>query len=393
MKKLDQAQPVFVVQGENSPRRSARYQEPRMGPIGMLKMHHAMAFGNDAVAVAQRRDSPIMAYVGHNGSGKTQAMMLDALPTLEGIEWHCEVPDHAHTKRGEYSGLRHVLSTVQITLPNGSPHPLYIPFDSWDRLTGFEHGDLLMDEMASVAHSRNSSALPQAIQTLMQQYRKVDIRVCWTAPDWMRSDKLVRETTLAVTLCSGSMGVRTGTNLWKSNRRFRYVTFDAATFDEFNAHQATSTASRSRPDVIVKQWFWASGHPVRQHFNTLQSVIMLGATSDAGICARCGGSRRRPECSCVDYIDRKEQRKAITGDKRRAGDRDQATPTFAESSGSGDTSENRDGVHAQKGARDPEHQLVAVGADVEHAHSHGWEGDDGNCTCVAPSDQTSSVIV
>lgn len=290
-----------VVDDGSTPRRMPLVKESRVGLIGWLKKHHSLAFGNKT-ATPERRQVPIMAYVGFNGSGKTQAMFLDTLDTLAGIEWDCDQQDHEHTKAGITHGVRHVLSTAAIYDSNGELHPLYIPFDSWDRLTGFAHGDLLMDEMTSVAHSRHSSSLPPQIETLLNQFRKLDITVRWTAPDWARADKLVRETTQAVTLCQGSMAVKQGTDLWRSNRRFRHLTFDAREFDEFTA------AKREKVAPMVKEWFWAEGHRVRETYDTKQSVLMLGVTSDAGICVRCAGTRRRPECSCDDYQDRKAQR-------------------------------------------------------------------------------------
>lgn len=311
---------VRVINDENRVRGDRRTKS-RMGPIEYLKMAWALIFAN-AAAVEERRSVPIMAYVGHNGHGKTQAMILDTLATLAGIEWDCTVADHAHTKAGITHGVRRVLSTVALTDPTtGEPHPLYDPFDSWEKLANFEHGDLLMDEMTGIAHSRHSSSLPPAMELLLNQFRKADITVRWTAPDWDRADKLVRETTQGVTLCTGTMGVRQGTALWKSNRRFRFETFDAKDFNEFNAN------TRDKLSHLTKQWFWAPDHPVRKHYDTLQSVIMLGHATDAGICVACGGSRRRPECSCADYQERVEARKASRPSRKRVPSTGDA-PTF-----------------------------------------------------------------
>lgn len=284
--------------------RGDRRMSRRMGPIEKMKMTFARVFGNDG-AVYERRDVPIMSYVGHNGHGKTQCMVLDTIPTLLGIEWDCKNPDHKHTQRGITHGVRRVLSTVKLLDPTtGEPHPLYDPFDSWDRLTDFEHGDLLMDEMTGIAHSRQSSTLPPAMQLLLNQFRKADIAVRWTAPDWDRADKLVRETTQGVTLCRGTMPVKQGTALWKSNRRFRFETFDAKDFNEFNAN------ARDKLTHLTKQWFWAPEHQVRDYYDTQQSVIMLAHATDSGICVGCGGTRRRHECSCADYQERVEARKS-----------------------------------------------------------------------------------
>ena len=304
MKHRAETQTVVVMSDADRPRRTpAMKPERRMGVIGYFKYRATLAYGNPN-GVSERRQVPIMAYVGFNGSGKTQCMILDTLPTLEGMEWDCDNPDHAHTREGQTHGVRHVLSTVQLYDENGDPHPLYIPFDSWDRLSGFEHGDLLMDEMTGVAHSRHSSSLPPKIELLMNQFRKADIAVRWTAPDWARADKLVRETTRGVTVCAGSMAVKDGTSLWPSNRRFRIRTFDAAEFDEFTYNKS----EKLKP--LIKDWFWAVGHRVREAYDTKQSVIMLGVTSDAGVCVACAGTRRRPECSCDDYVNRKAKPRA-----------------------------------------------------------------------------------
>jgi len=310
---------VKVADTSNSPRGDRKITRSRMGPIQTLKMHHSIAFGN-AAAVEERRLVPIMAYVGHNGHGKTQAMVLDTLPTLAGIEWDCRIESHAHTKAGIYHGVRRVLSTVKLLDPaTGEPHPLYEPFDSWEKLAGFEHGDLLMDEIVGIAHSRQSSSLPAPMMLLLNQFRKADITVRWTAPDWDRADKLIRETTQGVTLCTGSMGIKQGTALWASNRRFRFETFDAKDFNEFNAN------ARDKLDHATKQWFWAPGHVVRDHYDTLESVIMLGHASETGICVSCDGTRRRGECTCDDYLDLKERRKQLAKAGPSRGD----SPSFA----------------------------------------------------------------
>lgn len=265
--------------------------------------------------VLQRRQVGIHAYVGPNGSGKTACMVRDTEPALDGIRWRCYVEDHKHNDpqyddRGDFigygpnaqhEGYVRILSTVRLYDPDtGQLHPRYEKFDDWSQLDGLEHAELLMDEITGVAHSREGNALPHDIMNRLQQLRKGEVLIRWSAPAWARAEKLIREVTIAITVCQGGTPERRSASLWKQNRRFVYRTYNTLDFDEWT----TGRAERLRPDVT--EHFWGPGSRAFRLYNTLQAVTRIGHANDSGVCVACGGTRRRSECSCDDYQRRRQ---------------------------------------------------------------------------------------
>lgn len=297
--------------------------ERRVNVWGKLARWRARHSHERFDVIQRRSEAEIHAFVGLNGHGKTLCMIRDVLPILAGVEWHCDKPDHVHTQQGITSGLRHVLSTVKIYDPiSKEPHPLFIPLESLDQLADFEHGELLLDEIVGVAHSRDAGALPAQIHLKLQQLRKCDVTVRWSAPDYSRADKLIREITKAVTLCEGGMPVRDGAGLWKPNRYFEFHTYAGKDFDEFTAKRAQKLVA------IAKEYFWAPRSPwVLESYDTLESVFRISSVDDHGLCMGCGGLRRRQECTCHDYLTNKHTR-TDAAKAFKAGDT--AVPAFAE---------------------------------------------------------------
>lgn len=254
-----------------------------------------------ASKAAARRAFAIHAYVGANGGGKTLAMVHDTLETLR--------------------AGRPVLSTVQLTDwravracpggracddevshdgplgPHRAAHPLYVPFRDYRQLLAFEGGDVLMDEVTGVASARESAGLPVQVVNFLVQLRRRDVLLRWTAPSWLRADKVIREVTQAVTDCAGYAAVTArrddGTaRLWRDRRLCRWETFDAFEFDEFSTHRRQTT----RP--LVRQWLWRPGSMAERAYDTLDPVLALGTATEAGMCMVCGGKRALPRCDC-----------------------------------------------------------------------------------------------
>lgn len=247
-------------------------------------------------ASAARRSFPITAYVGPNGGGKTLAMVLDTIPTQHGIRWHCANPDHLHTQRGIVEGWRTILSTVPLLDGNGVPHPLYVPFTDFQQLVEAEHCDVLMDEVTGVASSRDSQRMDARVANKLVQLRRADVVLRWTAPNWARADKIMREVTQAVVECRGYfagqpiLGAAGSAGLWAPKRVFRFRTFDSIEFEEWSA------SKRDTLDTVNNQWFKGVGSEAFKRYDTLGAVSMVAGMTPEDTCTVCEGRITRPIC-------------------------------------------------------------------------------------------------
>lgn len=247
---------------------------------------------------AARRAWGIRAYVGGNGHGKSLAMVHDTLPSL--------------------AAGRRVLSTVRLLdwqnprpceddsclwpehPDHGAAHPLWVPFTEWGQFLAFRDGDVLLDEVAGVASSRESSSLPFQVARDLQQLRRRNVVLSWTAPAWTRADRIIRECTQLVVECRGRMS-RTVTDsdlqlAWPDRRLFRWTGFDAVAFD------AWTQGTKDRAEVLNGEWFWRSGTTEAERaYSTRDHVASLGWAGAAGICLGCGGRRAVPRCSCPGH--------------------------------------------------------------------------------------------
>ena len=282
----------------------------------------------------KRRSFPIRCYVGPNGGGKSLAMVNDVLPSL--------------------AAGRRVVSTVRILGPDGNPHPLWEPMDSFAVLRDVEKCDVLLDEVTGVASSRAGQTIPPVVLNLLMQLRRRDVTMSFTAPAWNRAEKVIREVTQAVTLCQGfvpkankgtvtkhlgrhlwadleeagpglaglleqeahdaeavagldvpldqldpSMVCQIDTRhthddarLWAPKRLFFWRTYDAFVFDEW------TTSKRERVRPVARQLFWRPGSPAEAAYDTLDQVLSVQAVTDSGRCVDCNGTRTAPKCSC-----------------------------------------------------------------------------------------------
>ena len=277
-------------------------------------------------AIMRRRDKGIRCAIGPNGSGKSAVVIMDLLPVLEGQEWVCDEPTHAHTALGITAGLRRVLSTVEILdHRTGLPHELYtalggpdvVPGDPKQRTGGWwqvleaEHCDIVFDEVTGIAGARESMGLPVAVQTILQQLRKRDVHLMWTAPNWERADSIIRGCTQLVSDCRGWMPDRSKLKAptppaWLPRRLFKVRTFDATSFGEWSAAKAAQGKQASQHSIrpLFVQWWWGpdwfgkGAHRVFASYNTLAAVNRIGEVLDSGKCAHCGGYRPRIKCEC-----------------------------------------------------------------------------------------------
>jgi hypothetical protein len=244
--------------------------------------------------------APIQAFVGLNNSGKTLgAMALAVLPVLEA--------------GGD------ALTTCHID------HPRARPFTQWRELVWMEKerqarrnaGEELaslvvfLDEITSALPARQAMSLPPQLARLFNQLRKVNVQLVWTAPNWARADKLLREVTGTVTVCRGMFPDRykrgpdgkaklrdeaghavRAPRAWAPNRVFRFRTYSAEDYEEFTL----ARAAKLRP--VSKTFYVRKAHAAHLLYDTFEAVELLDHVDDAGLCVACGLPRPRGKCVC-----------------------------------------------------------------------------------------------
>jgi hypothetical protein len=292
------------------------------------------------VFVKKGRGLPIHGFVGPNGAGKSLLAALQTLPTLRGISWACDNPDHLHTRRGETTGTRRVLSTMPFITPSGNPHPLYVPLTDYSQIIFAEHVDLILDEVGGAVASSTGDDIPIGVKASLQELRRREVVCRWTAPSWSRASKVLREVSQGVTLSMGFMPVphndavpfagphdtekmsvdgetlewdkclvegdhvHPSGRLWGARRLMYARTFDANTFDEW------TTAKREKVRPLARHLFWRPGSAAEKSYDTFGYVEKLNQVTDSGTCDHCQGYRARKKCSC-------ESPAAARGERRR----------------------------------------------------------------------------
>lgn len=314
----------------------------------------------------------IRGFVGLNGHGKTLALVtLEVAPAFEqGIPVVSNLrlyPASPFTGREDEDGFP-VPSVVQLVewqqllrigvhrdenceLHNGQcpyrevdgravkcSHPGYEDAPLWS-ITGNKGCVLVLDEITNVLPSRQFASIPGALIGVLNQLRKLDCRVVWSAPNWARADVILREVTQAVTVCSGSFPdtyqrdrsrplrwkyslnhprvrdekgnpVRVDSR-WLPYRLFKWTTFDASLMDEFT-YQGIRNVKPFGFKYVWRPHLGTDGlYDTREHVGKLSHVDAFGT------CVICDGRRSQPSCSCGTHGDRPGRKPA--GRARPAG--------------------------------------------------------------------------
>jgi hypothetical protein len=299
------------------------------------------------VFVKKGRGLPIHGFVGPNGAGKSLLAALQTLPTLRGISWACDNPDHLHTRKGITHGTRRVLSTMPFITPSGAPHPLYVPLTDYSQIIFAEHVDLILDEVGGAVASSTGDDIPIGVKASLQELRRREVVCRWTAPSWARASKVLREVSQGVTLSMGYLPVphndsvpfdgphdiermavdgetleyerctiegvhdHPSGRLWGARRLMYARTFDANTFDEW------TTAKREKVRPIVRHLFWRPGSAAERSYDTFGYVEKLNQVTDAGTCDHCNGYRARKKCTCESPAEKRGSRRraaVVAGD-------------------------------------------------------------------------------
>lgn len=267
----------------NEPRTARAIKKANRPLLYRFRVYFFTSTAKSHARALERLSFPIMGFCGPNGGGKTACAVSMALIALE-------------------SGRR-VLSTVPLLDPRtGHPHALYVPWTHWDQLLDWWDGDVLADEILSIASSRGSASLDPRAQTLLGQLRKRNARFWWTAPSYARADVIIREVTQAITECRGFYSSRADAQQrrgviqsWAPKRLFSWRTYDAVDFQEWTARRAESAP------VLVSEWFHGPGSRVFKAYDTLAAVSVIASVSDGGICENCLGtvSGKAKPCRCA----------------------------------------------------------------------------------------------
>lgn len=257
-----------------------------------------------AAAQRLRRSAAIRGYIGANGSGKSLTAIADLLPSLASgrpvlsavrlLDWNarpgdpclnaaCDVVGHGVPESG------HVPS-----------HPGWIPLRRMTQLLEVEHCDILLDEVGSLVSSRQSASLPFQIEALLQQCRKDDLTVSWTAPAWGRADKILREVSTLATVCRGHGTRRHPERLWSQRRLIQAVSYHAADLDDFEVVKVQAGPAATRPRRVAAQWYRVIKSAASRAYDTFEPVPPLGFAAQSGLCVSCGGRRAPVKCSCDD---------------------------------------------------------------------------------------------
>jgi hypothetical protein len=276
-----------------------------------LRYRLFLKFGGGAHAEQLLRERlaefSILICVGPNGGGKTLCAVVLARTVRDGERWECDQPDHAHTKRGVTSGYRRILSTVPILDTTGtgyrpvpgSPgaffHPLYDEFNDYRQLVDVEHSLIVMDEVSTVASSRDSARMDPRVEVKLQQLRKSDCSLIATAPSLARMDKLLREVCRCIIECRGFAPEPyrgSGSRIWRPKQVFHFAAYDSTEFEEWTAGRK----EKSRPLRAV--WFKGARCEAFRAYDTLGSVSVLASMTPQDTCTVCDGKVTRHYCQC-----------------------------------------------------------------------------------------------
>lgn len=192
------------------------------------------------------RPSPISAYVGVNGSGKTLSAIAFALS------------DQKATGRP-------LLTNV---LGLQAPHQLVEGVEALpDLLAEVGTCNVVLDE-AGVMFSSRDTGRNKAFEKSVQQLRKYDARLLWTAPSFARADKILREVTFTAVLCQSLWTRRERGKAWPSTRLVIQKSFDVSRLDSSGMSINKNAKAKSFGLIRTGRWqnafdsFAVAGKPI-----------------------------------------------------------------------------------------------------------------------------------
>lgn len=208
--------------------------------------------------------APILGFCGVNGAGKTVLAVENAIGYLR-------------------QGMP-VFSTVPIESEYGSSEPIR----SLTHLVGLENCHVLLDEVASIFSSRNTSRMPAEVVTFLQTLRHKNVSVAWTAPVWTRADIVLRQVTQAVVIVRPLLSRPVKDSLWRRT-----------TLTGFGILDCTMVSTDEEPDKVLKRGLRIlKRSPAFGAYDTHAETPQIGRLLiSGGACPDCGGQRPTVRCS------------------------------------------------------------------------------------------------
>jgi hypothetical protein len=287
--------------------------------------------GDDRLKARKRISAGVHAVIGANGDGKSLCAAHDVRWLLEEgqqVLSTCRLLDYSNPRP---------CADVYCEFPghpeHGAAHPLWVPLVSFEQLMTWRDGAVFVDEVTGFADARDLG-LPAQARTFLRKLRHYDIPLIWTAPDWMAADAILRRVTRAVTVSKGRWGQdhvkpclrcaethrkpvkggcqgRSDVRLWPDNRVFTWKTYDATSFEQWSqAKAAAEGAGQVKRKVMCSQVYRREPNVAQHVYSTYAEVLQVAASDASGVCITCAGTRTRPQCTCADYLARRDAGKA-----------------------------------------------------------------------------------
>lgn len=155
------------------------------------------------------KPDPITAYVGVNGSGKSVSAIAFAVRDFE-------------------RNNRFIITNMQGL---SVPHAVFEDVeDIPNMLAEYGSSNIIIDEAGAMFSSRDTGR-NKAFGKVVQQLRKYDTRLLWTAPAYARADKILREVTFKIILCQPVFKGQNRLKAWPTTRLVLQKSFDASRID------------------------------------------------------------------------------------------------------------------------------------------------------------------
>lgn len=175
---------------------------------------------------------PISAFVGVNGSGKTLSAVAVALTDQKRRQ------RPIITNVGGFAGEHYHIDGVE-ELP--------------DLMAVVGTSTVVLDEAGAMFASRDTGR-NKAFERAVQQLRKYDCRLIWTAPAFGRADKILREVTFSAVVHQSLWKVHQKGKVWPSTRLIMQSSFDVSRLD--NSAMAINRNAKRKGYGFVRTGRW-----------------------------------------------------------------------------------------------------------------------------------------